>query len=1174
MTLRTNLVIAGDASSAVAALEQTDAGLTEASSKAAQLSAAYAKADQAADRLAGAQVTAGAQTAAAKAAFDAGEISLKDYNARLIETKSALSLVEAEHRSAVGEIRKMSAANDTVGPSLAQARAGYTNFGRQVQDVAVMLQNGANIGTVIALQGGQVADAVAQMGGRFSGLAKLLAGPLGTAILVVTSSLLNMAQAHWDAAGAAEGGAKKQLSLADALDRSRFATDAAREAIAAYNEEQDRARAGTDAMIKLKLADADANIKQAISTREKIQAELDYQRASTRNVLPVGLSQPGGVDTVIAAGGLAANSIQSRIDAQTDAIRQLEQARRNLRIQDAARDAKAAADPIQAINNRYDDMAAAAQRAAAGNEALSLSLKATLSNLEKRRKADLDAARARTGRTRSSSNQAAARAEFGEDAAKRIGNIGDQYANLPSQVEKANKSLRELDDIASDLQRRTPPGYERLIAQAQALKPLIKQSLLQPFDDYLEKSREAARIDELLIAGRDDEAAVLKVILSLKGQMEPLDREQLAAVLATVQGERARALVLRDQRALIDANINAVHSMRGALEQTVADALRGRFSIDNILNSLASSYIRITSQRIVESMFGATLRSIEEQASGGGKIDTAATAMSTAMDTGSSAVTRLVKSINNAIAHIDQAVAGTPAVPANDNGAANDNGPGGVADNGGVTEVTVTGKAIRDVAGMDAGSLLVGLVTETLDDIGVGIPKVVGDSIKVTLAKIEKALPQALAGAFTGASVSRIILGDRGTGGVIGSSIGGALGQKAGEKLLGGALSSIASGLGSFAGPIGAALGGIVGGLIGGIFKKRESASSGAITSVDQTVSVSGNNSEAKGQVSALSSSVQTSIAQVAKQLDATIGSFSVAIGKYGDYYRVSASGTQNPSAKYFSQHNTNPDSLYDGPDANVALGLAIQNAIADGAVQGISTAVKKALSSSSDIDKALAEALKVQDLELALGGLGARIQKEIRTFEQSAKERLRIARAYGFDIVKVEELNAKDRLALNARLLDEQVGSLQSLIDEITSGSLFEGSAVDRRAAILGKIATARADTDAGKDGAADTLARLLQDLNAVSRDVYGTTGGFAADQTAILDAARDSIAKANLRIQDAQKTSDPALTQTNAHLDESNDQLAKIAAAMNVSIDYLKMIAANGNIADYGALRAWAGY
>jgi hypothetical protein len=72
-------------------------------------------------------------------------------------------------------------------------------------------------------------------------------------------------------------------------------------------------------------------------------------------------------------------------------------------------------------------------------------------------------------------------------------------------------------------------------------------------------------------------------------------------------------MVLRDQRAIIETQVRAVQDMRGALEQTVANSLRGRFSVANVLNSLGNAWVNITSQKIVESVFGDTLRALESR---------------------------------------------------------------------------------------------------------------------------------------------------------------------------------------------------------------------------------------------------------------------------------------------------------------------------------------------------------------------------------------------------------------------------------------------------------------------------------------------------------------------------------------------------------------------------------
>lgn len=107
--------------------------------------------------------------------------------------------------------------------------------------------------------------------------------------------------------------------------------------------------------------------------------------------------------------------------------------------------------------------------------------------------------------------------------------------------------------------------------------------------------------------------------------------------------------------------------------------------------------------------------------------------------------------------------------------------------------------------------------------------------------------------------------------------------------------------------------------------------------------------------------------------------------------------------------------------EASAAL---LADLIADGAVKGVSEAVQKALRSSPDVQQAVNEAMKVQEVEMAIGGLGAQLSKAFKDLEKQAQERLRVARQYGFDVVAIEQKNAEDRLKLSEQLLQQQVGS------------------------------------------------------------------------------------------------------------------------------------------------------
>lgn len=422
-------------------------------------------------------------------------------------------------------------------------------------------------------------------------------------------------------------------------------------------------------------------------------------------------------------------------------------------------------------------------------------------------------------------------------------------------------------------------------------------------------------------------------------------------------------------------------------------------------------------------------------------------------------------------------------------------------------------------------------------DLAQKIGKSVGTSVERVLGK-----------GSTGRLLQNAGLGYTAAGITGGNGIGGAIGGAAGGELAGKFLSKA---LGSFAGPLGSIAGGILGGVIGKLFGGAKTTGSSAIQIVGgqfQAGAATGGSAQLQQQATGLAGKVVDSLGQIASQLGGTAGTvngITIGYNKGGDPVVNARGGTIGAKGS--------GDTGF-GRDENAAVSYAIQQAIAGGAITGLSDRVAKAIKSSTDIDKALKEALSVQNLELSMGGLSAQIDKAFKDFEATAKERVRLATTYGFDLVAIEKKNAEDRVKLAEKLATDQVGSLQKLIEEMTQGSLFEGSALDRITALNTAIAKAKTDLDNGVDGAADTLSNLYQERLSASKDAYGTTSGYAADRTATLDEARAAVARANARIAAAQAApSDPALATTNAvltstaaTLDENNDQNAQMIAAL----------------------------
>lgn len=1145
--LKTSLVLAGDASGAEAALNSTSAALAKAERESKQLADAFGAVDAATARLARAQAAANAETARTKAAFAAGEITLEEYNRQLLETKTALGLVSAAHTRAASDLRNAQSAFDQVAggmnrsvTSAGEARVGYMMLGQQAQDVAVMLQGGANIGTIIATQSGQVATAVAMMGGRMGGFASFMAGPWGTAIILGVSVLANLTQglmANKDASDAAEKASEdfgKRLS-----DMAAF-FDLSTGAILRQNE----------ALI------VNARLKRL----DQIEEAKGRQRERQKKI-----------------SSLVINSAQEEFENRGSyADPWFVSAGRDMSIVNAIR--KAGGDQ-KAINNALFDLAKGkgaqaslarqilAERGQAFYDAGEIRrLGLEEESLRTGRLADELRKGSGTGRRRTASgsgrgkDRGAILAEFGDDTAAKIAGIRDQFSDLPDAIGRANQALRQLDDLTSDIngKKLLPQVKSELIGDIAATRRAIEDSLNKPFEEFMQKQRESAAIDRLLLQGREAEAEALRIVLQLQERQVPLSKQQLEAVLATVEAERQRGMLLRDQRALIQANLDAVYDMRGALEATFADALRGKFSFSNILSSLGNSWINLTAKRLVEDMFGSTLRALEDQATGADKVDAAGQQMATSLGKAGSAVDSFAAAVSAASGSVRGALGGgfSPGLGGANAGASqvantvaravsavmgSRQSVAGAATVEADGSLTVTGGRQRTVRSRpDDLNLVVDMASQVFGQFGIKVPKAITDLTKNFLGRLETSLPELMKGAMIGQAGASLFLGQGGNN--AGSLIGGAFGESLFKK----AAPSLFKKLGDFAGPLGSLAGGLIGGLVGGLFKKTKSG--GAAIGLDGSgktaiTSTAGNSAELKKQASGWGGTINSQLERIAEALGASLGAYSVAIGKRDSgWIKVSASG--NAAATVAKKPTA--DIIYHGKDEGEALMAALANAISDGAITGVSAAVQKALRSSSDVDKAIREAMKVQEVELAIGGIGAQLDKAFKDFERQAAERLRIARDYGFDVVKMEERNAQDRLKLSEKLLAEQVGSLQSLIDEMTSGSLFEGSSVDQRRLLLDKITAAKAAADAGEEGAAEKLATLLEQLNRVSRDAFGTTGGFAQDRQTILDAARDTIAKANQRITDAQKASDPALAQTNAALDENNGQNAQMIALL----------------------------
>lgn len=390
---------------------------------------------------------------------------------------------------------------------------------------------------------------------------------------------------------------------------------------------------------------------------------------------------------------------------------------------------------------------------------------------------------------------------------------------------------------------------------------------------------------------------------------------------------------------------------------------------------------------------------------------------------------------------------------------------------------------------------------------------------------IGKAAGKALGGAAVGGAVSDLA-------GAVGIKL-----SKTGTKI-GGALGGL-SGI-----PGGALIGSVLGGIIGNLFGKPKGSTTVSSSGGDVSQSGSGNKA-IQAATGGLGKSITSALAAITQQLGGTQGAFSVSIGKEGDRFRVDTAGKGRTDKRQSGV-------LAFDTDEAAALSAAIADAIKDGAVQGLSTAVQQALQSSTDIDAALRDAVKVQNVEDLLGGFAASAGRAFREFEKQAADRLRIASKYGFDIVKLEKTNGEQRAALFKEVLQQQTGSLQAVLDNLKFGDLADGSAVDRRNRLEAEVVRLQGESAAGVAGANDKLAKALEDFANASRDAFGTAGGgFAGDRSRVQSIAETVIARTTADLTAAQAAA--ALPEKLATLQDENNaqnaQMISILTSINAS-------------------------
>jgi murein DD-endopeptidase MepM/ murein hydrolase activator NlpD len=745
--------------------------------------------------------------------------------------------------------------------------------------------------------------------------------------------------------------------------------------------------------------------------------------------------------------------------------------------------------------------------------------------------------------------------DFGNQAADRIAQVKGQFDTVPRDVDNASRAIDDINELMAELEKRQPPGFEAMIADAKKLAPLIKDSLRRPILDMLRDQDRQIGIGQALLENDQGRADAMQVTLQLMQRVGVENEAQLATELARrgITGDQIRDYyrqldVLQDQGRALDVlrqkqevNLQFLAEFQGGLRDSIRGILGGEglSALSKGLDRIFEGYLDALADQLSETLFGDIFRKQQDKVTGVGPVKEAGEKLAIQVDLAKTQVSALVVEIDNtsaALGGLVDAIQGaangltTPPSAPPSTFEPYEPLPGEEPDQG------IVVLADRDVAKT---------AKSTLQQLFEGL---FGEDSPAA-AQLAKIIPLLFQGAAEGQAASGIL----GSLGVkqskLGAQIGGAAGKAIGTY---------------FGGPLGAKLGGFIGGTIGGtiggLFKKSKTGSA-SLSFVDgQLISgaVGGNNKKLQGRSGELIGGVGTSLTSIAEQLGGFLsGRAAVSIG-YDKKGRVVVDPTGQNRTKGSGVKNFGKD----GEEA--ARAFAVLDALKDGAVAGLSDKVAQALRSSDDLEKAIREAVKVDEIEQILNGFGGASKRVFVDFERQAKERLRVAGKYGFDMVKLEEENQKQRKKLLADSIEQATGGLKALLEDLISGAKAPGTLLDRRAALLARKTELEqlAPTDAD---AAAKLADVLEQLYQVSLEAFGTAGAqFAGDRSGIQSSAEAIIAAATAELTAAQEAArngagtdssstdrligsgNAVLTQIQQLTDENNSQSAEMIALL----------------------------
>lgn len=730
-----------------------------------------------------------------------------------------------------------------------------------------------------------------------------------------------------------------------------------------------------------------------------------------------------------------------------------------------------------------------------------------------------------------------------EQSANKLSSIMARWDEQPRFLDQSAKDIKVLDDMVGkwievgDAVIR----YTKEMRNADVSK--IQKGMQKPFEDVIQSSRDELTVLQLILDGREVEAEALDRRLQYERQYGKMLPDQWKQLLGQVQAHQLINEELKKRQRITNIYLDAVADVQSAFEKMLGTFAKNPLkSLKDFFKDASNSFKTMFTRLISESVFGGIEKEIRDLVSGNTGVQAASDVLVGEIQKTQGSVTVLSDAMIDAANEISQAAARASGslMPS----AANDNAVADVAD------IIVTGQKNKDNANKTKStsdlvmektvSKLVGGVGKSLKTVWNVMPKPmqqvlskVGGTIESGLNKLGIKLPKGLEDIS-----GKITKGLKGAGeGMMASGIVRSLGIK--QSATGAGIGGAIGGLTGIPGM--SIVGGLVGGTLGGMLKKTKWGAAN-ITSATGDATITGNSNSAKTNAGGAATSIQGGLQDIANQLGGTAsGGFNITIGqRHGDWRVREGAGSLKvkKGAKEF-------DDDYEG-----ALAYAIQLAVKQGAIEGISDASKRVLTRSSDTSTAISAAATYEDLLRQAAKLKDPIKGTFDELNRSINQMTSSLKAAGYS---AEDLKAVEAVFEQQRkdALESMTSGYKDFIEEITNGPDSGKTIWQQFTDAQQKFANVKAGVAAGTATQED-FTNAGQNLFDLARQVYGSaTPEFEAIKAQLVEATQNALTQvqqaSGITAQDVATVATAVTTSAaaaEAQRDQQTQYLAEIAA------------------------------